>query len=205
MELTLASGLLAVLGLLLSSMWVSVGRTAADLVGRSRLVQERDLAIAALSSDLGGYSVRPAAQTGEKMDGRWINWQIVSNAQLPTNQDLILTYDGGTDSSGNVLPNSEVRYLVMEDANSGPNLSTLILVRRETPSVLAPASYTDFTVAKNVYSMTVVTDPAESTAVRIMLCFKYRTLTLTCDLTAKQPSTPSATTLPWSINHYTNP
>ena len=52
--------------------------------------------------------------------------------------------------------------------------------------------------------MNVAADPANR-AMCIVLCFQYRTLTLTCDLTAKQPSSPSSDALPWSIDHYTNP
>ena len=50
-----------------------------------------------------------------------------------------------------------------------------------------------------------VTPDSANKEIRIVLCFKYCTLTLMCDLTAKQPSNPSSDSLPWSIEHYTNP
>lgn len=204
-ELTIVSVLLVVLALLLSSAWVGVGRAAADLIGRSQLVQERDLAIASLSRDLGGCSVEPDARNGEKLTGRWLKWEYPNNVSLPSNQDLILYYDGGTNSTGDTLANTVVHYLVAPDPD--PKVATqipapLILVRRITVNGGTP---TDFTVARNVYSMTVVPDGTPVNSVAIVLCFKYRKLTLTCDLTAKQPSVASDQTLPWSIDHYTNP
>jgi prepilin-type N-terminal cleavage/methylation domain-containing protein len=196
-ELMVVSVLMAVLGALLSSAWVGVGRTAAGLIGRSQLVQERDVAVAALSRDLGGCSVEPDARIGEKINGRWLKWEYPNNDSLPSNQDLKLYYDGGTNSTGDTLANTVVHYLVASDPD--PKVSTLILVRRNTVNGGTP---TDFTVARNVYSMIVTPD---ANAVRIVLCFKYRTLTLTCDLTAKQPSDPSIVPPSWSIDHYTNP
>lgn len=184
-EVTVVSVLMVVLAVLLSSAWVGVGRTAAGLIGRGQLVQERDLAIAAFSRDLGGCLVDPNAQIGEKIDGRWLKWY------LPSNQELKLYYDGGTDLNGDPLANTVVHYMV----ESG------LLKRKTTVNGGTP---TEFTVARNVYSMTVASDP-DNQAVNVVLCFKYRTLTLTCDLTAKQPSLPSDPTLPWSIDHYTNP
>jgi prepilin-type N-terminal cleavage/methylation domain-containing protein len=191
-ELTVVSVLMAVFAVLLSSAWVDVGRTAAGLIGRSQLVQERDMAVAALSRDLRGCSVEPDAQTGEKLTGRWLKWECPNNATVASNQDLVLFYDGGTDSNGVPLSNTVVRYLV--DAG--------LLKRRKSVNGGSP---TDFTVAKNVCRMTVAPDGSPASAVRIVLCFKYRTLTLTCDLTAEQPSHSSDPTLPWSIDHYTNP
>jgi prepilin-type N-terminal cleavage/methylation domain-containing protein len=199
-ELTVVSLLMAVLGVLLSSAWVGVGRTAAGLIGRSQLVQERDVAVAALSRDLGGCSVEPDARIGEKINGRWLKWEYPNNDSLPPNQDLKLYYDGGTNSTGDTLANTVVHYLVASDPD--PKVSTLILVRRKSVNGGTP---TDFTVSKNVYSMTVAPDGTPVNTVRIVLCFKHRTLTLTCDLTAKQPSSPSDQTLPWSIDHYTSP
>jgi prepilin-type N-terminal cleavage/methylation domain-containing protein len=200
-ELMVVSALMAVLAVLLSSAWVGVGRTAAGLVGRSQLVQERDLAVVALSRDLGGCWVEPDARKGEKIGGRWLKWEYPNNDVLPSNQDLTLYYDGGTNpTTGNTLDDTVVHYLVAPDPD--PEVSTLILVRRITVNGGTP---TDFTVARNVHSMTVMPDGTPVRAVEIVLCFKYRKLTLTCDLTAKQPSVPSNQTLPWSIDHYTNP
>ena len=193
-ELMVVSALMAVLALLISSAWVGVGRTAAGLIGRSQLVQERDLAVVALSRDLGGCLADNEAKNGEKINGRWLKWE------LPSPQELKLYYDGGTNSSGVPLANTVVQYLLATDPD--PAAATLILVRRKTVSGGTP---TDFTVARNVCSMTITPDGTPVNAVRIVICFKYRTLTLTCDMTARQPSLPSDQTSSWSIDHYTNP
>lgn len=181
-ELTVVSLLMAVLAVLLSSAWFGVGKTATSLIGRSRLVQERDLAVVALSRDLGGSL---ADSDGEQINGRWLNWEYPNNVSLPSNQDLVLTYDGGTDASGVPLANTVVHYLVATDPD--PEVSTLILVRKQTVGEGTP---TDFTVARNVYSMTITPDGTPVDTVNIVLCFKYRTLTLTCHLIAKQPYSP---------------
>jgi hypothetical protein len=200
-EVTVVSLLAVVLAVLLSAAWFGMGRTAADLIGRSQLVQERDVAVAALSRDLGGCLFEPAARTGEKTRGRWLSWACSNNAEqaLAANQDLLLTFNTGTNPAGNVLANTTIRYLVVEDPT--PNASTLLLVRRKTDE---NAAVTDFTVARNVHSMNVTIAPADN-SVRIVLCFEYRKRTLTCDLTARQPSVSSGTILPWQIDHYSNP
>jgi prepilin-type N-terminal cleavage/methylation domain-containing protein len=191
-ELTVVSVLMAVFAVLLSSAWVDVGRTAAGLIGRSQLVQERDMAVAALTRDLGGGSTEPATLVGEKLSGRWLWWECPNNATVASNQDLVLYYDGGTDAGGTPLSNTVVRYLV----ESG------LLKRRQSVGGGPPA---EFVVARNVHSMTVAADGPSASAVRIVLCFQYRTMTLTADLTAEPPSHSSAQPLPWSIDHYTNP
>ena len=118
-ELMVVSSMTVVLAVLLSSAWVGMGQTAAGLIGRSRLVQERDLAVVALGRDLGGCSAEPAAQSGETVSGRWLNWDCPNNSLLASNQDLKLYYDGGTDANGNPLPNTVVQYLVQPDPNPG--------------------------------------------------------------------------------------
>ena len=129
-ELTVVSSMMVVLAVLLSSAWVGVGRTAAGLIGRSLLVQERDLAVAAFSRDLGGCSLEPAVAGGEKLNGRWLKWECPNNDLLPSNQDLKLYYDGGADAGGMPLADTVVRYFVCSDPD--PSVTTLILVRRTT-------------------------------------------------------------------------
>lgn len=196
-EVTVVSVLMAVLAVLMSSVWVSSGRTAADLIGRSRLVQERDMAVAALSRDLGGSLVEPDAQTGEKHKGRWLKWECPNNDSITGNQDLLLTFNTGTNASGTPLTNTTVRYLLVADPDAGS--STYLLVRRKNDDAA-----TQIPIAKNIHSMNVTIAPTDNSA-RVVLCFQYRKLTLTSDLTARQPSVSSTTILPWQIDHYSNP
>jgi type II secretory pathway pseudopilin PulG len=193
-EITVVCVLSVVLAVIVSSAWTGMGRAAADLIGRSQLVQERDVAVAALSRDLGGCLLDPLARTGDKTKGRWLSWTCPTNATLTTNQDLLLTFNTGTTAAGIPLPNTTIRYLAIADPD--PNSSTLLLVRRMNDD--AP---TQFTVAKNVHSMFVTINPTDNSA-RITICFEYRKFTLTCDLTAREPSVASATILPWQLDHY---
>ena len=188
------SVLMAVLAVLLSSAWGGVGRTATDLIGRSHLVQERDLTVAALSRDMGGYLSASTARRGERWDGRWLRWE------LPSAQSFKLFFDGGTNGSGVPLAETSVQYLLVSDPD--PTVDTKSLVRRIS---ISGGTATDFVVARKVYSMNVTTAPDDATAIRIVLWFKYRTLTLTSDLAIKPPAVPPEQNPVWTLNQYTQP
>jgi len=114
LEVSVVACLMAALALLLSSAWRNMGGTAVDLVGRSQLVQERDLAIEALSRDLGGNVASPD-RTGGKRQGQWLEWDRPANVEQPLNADLRLLYDGRTDPSASIewaSPNTIIRYIV---------------------------------------------------------------------------------------------
>ena len=54
-EVTIVSGLMAFLALLLSNAWVGgIGKATVDLIARAQLAQEMDIATMALGRDLGG-------------------------------------------------------------------------------------------------------------------------------------------------------
>jgi len=175
LEATVVSGLLAVLAVMLSSAWVGVGRTAVDLIGRSQLVQERDLAIAALSRDLGGsLGLSNSGRSGGKEKGRWLKWDKPANAEQPLDSDLRLLYDGRTSPDDPVFwatPNTIIRYIVESGA----------LVRWDE------LANTKFIVATNVSSMKVEGITGRPDALNIEIVFKYRKLALTCNLTAEIP------------------
>jgi type II secretory pathway component PulJ len=94
LEVTLVSGLMALLAVVLSSAWVGVGRPAADVIARSRLFQEMDMAVAALSRDTSGGLANPEGRLGGKTQGCWVGWM------QPANGQLWLCFDGGTDPNG---------------------------------------------------------------------------------------------------------
>jgi prepilin-type N-terminal cleavage/methylation domain-containing protein len=176
MEVMIVSGLMAVLAMLLSTTWIGLGRPAADLITRSQLVQERDLAIAALSRDLGG-SQNTADRSGGKQRGRWIGWQAATNAEQPQDTDLRLLYDGRTDSSVPLsyswsLPNTRVLYFVASNT----------LIRRENDDIT-----TDFTVARHVNGMKITAISGRPDAFNIVIGFQHQQRTLTCDLTVEMP------------------
>jgi prepilin-type N-terminal cleavage/methylation domain-containing protein len=176
LEVTLVSGLMVIFAMLLSSTWSGVGRPAADLIGRGLLVQERDLAIAALSRDLGGSLGDPNARKDDIIKGQWLRWDRPANVDRPLNTDLRLLYDGRTDPATPIslawaAPNTIIRYVV--ESNT--------LFRWDE------LANTYFAVAKNVDSMNVTAISGRPDAFNIVLCFKYRKLTLTCNLTAEIP------------------
>jgi type II secretory pathway pseudopilin PulG len=109
LEVTVASVLSVLLALLLSSAWMSVGKSIADLHARSQLAQEMDFAVAAISSDLGGWPANPQGQPVEagsctvdatnfvltiNLTNRdTITYQIdASNSDAWNHNDLIRTY-----------------------------------------------------------------------------------------------------------------
>jgi prepilin-type N-terminal cleavage/methylation domain-containing protein len=161
-ETLIVSGLMAMLAMLLASTWALLGGSMLELIARGRLVQERDLAVAALARDLGGSPNTGTAANGTKQLSQFQSWQ-------PLDQGLEINYAGDNGST------TVIRYMV--DSNS----KTLVRYNgNERPG---------FTVAGNVESMAVTfpngqdhTDP-----MRMLISFRYRGLTLTCDLTAKKP------------------
>lgn len=190
----MVSWLMVILAAVIASSWSSVGRSASDLIGRGRLVQERDLAVEAIGRDLSGCLPDPSYRKGEKLCYRWLKWEC------PDGNKLKIYFDGGvSESTGN--PNSNITILYFVQSGS--------LIRR----IAQDSTTSDFVVAKNVSSLVTSLD---GTNVNVVLCFVYgldkttgdlttRSLTLTCDLTAAPPSSSSSATLPWTINHYTDP
>jgi type II secretory pathway component PulJ len=166
LEATVVSTLMAMLALLLSSAWSAVGRPAAELTGRSQLVQEMDLAIAALSRDLGGSLAEPASRLGTKKQGQWVGWM------QPASSQLWLCFDGGTSPDGQPDWGQFDTVIVYQLVSN-----KLVRWNQGTGAT--------FTVARNVDSMNVTAEGAD--AIRIVLSFKYRQLTRTCTLIAKLP------------------
>lgn len=170
-EVTVVSGLMTAFAVLLASVWSGVGHTAADLVLRSQLVQERDLAVVALSRDLCGNLGGPD-RTGSKQMGRWIAWDMPTNSEDSAHRDLRLLYDGnGNNDLTWTAPNTAIRYTVEDDA----------LIRWDE------FANQRFVVARYVDSLQVTAIAGRPDAFNLVLCFKYRTRTLTCDLTAEIP------------------
>lgn len=166
LEALSVSGLMAGLAMLLAATWAGLGRPAAALIARSQLVQERDLAAAALSRDLGGCLVVPNPTDGTRDLLRFVDWRTLG-------QDLQICYGAPPDPGDPTCwaaPNTVIHYLLQSNT----------LVRCDETAVPA----TQFTVARNVDSMT-VTPVGDN--MHIVLSFKYREIPLTCDLTAKKP------------------
>ncbi len=166
LEVTITSGLMALLAMMISAAWTSVGRSSTDLIVRGRLFQEMDLAVSALSRDLGGSLADPAARLGNKNQGRWIGWM------QPATGQLWLCYDGGSDPDG-VADWGFNDMVVVYRVESG------WLVRTDR------ATRTSFTVAGHVKELEILSLGADT--VGIQLTLEYRQLTRTCTLIVRVP------------------
>jgi hypothetical protein len=167
-EVLVVSGLMAFLAALLSSAWIGVARPTVDLIGRSQLVQEMNLAVAALSRDLGGSLGGPVAQGGKTL-GRWVDWKQVGGTQL------WLCFDGGTEPDGQPDWGISDTVIIYQLDQSDPNALVRIDLKAGTT----------FTVARNVESMTVAASGTD--ALSIALRFTHGPFTRTCTLVAKAP------------------
>jgi hypothetical protein len=166
LEVTIVSGLTAFLAMLLASVWTWTNKAGFphDVIIRGRVLQEMDMAVSALSRDLGGSLAIPSS-LGNVAQGRWIGWQQVGNAEL------WLCYDGGANPDGMTnwieTPDTVIRYYLASDPD--PNVATSILVREDQ------SANTTFAVARHVDSMVVDSDVSSGDEfVKVQLTFKYR-------------------------------
>lgn len=164
-EVSVASGLMAFLAVLLSQTWTALGRPLAETAARARLAQEADLALAALSRDLGGSLSNSAGRIGAKSA-----WAYVGRLQPGGNQ-LWLCFDGGSPPNGIpdwAAPDAVISYEVDGDA----------LVRVDH------LAGTSFVVARHVASLAVSSSGNEC---QITLTFVWRTHSQTYSLIAIDP------------------
>ena len=165
-EVMVASGLMAVLAVVMSATWSGLGRPAADILYQHRVVQEAHLAVAALARDLGGASGGPGSPMGRKEQGRFVGWM------QPAGSQLWLCFDGGdspNDQADWGPPDTVVTYELQSDR----------LVRCDR------AANASFTVARCVESLKVV--PSGDNALEIRMTFKFRSVEQTYILVARKP------------------
>ncbi|MHC4398922.1 MAG: hypothetical protein ACYTG0_04505 [Planctomycetota bacterium] len=160
-EVMLVSVLMGFLAVLVSSAWSGLGRSAADAGRRCRVVQEANLAAAALARDLGG--VLPGEATGPKEHGRLVGRQAVAGPELQ------LCFDGNDDGQPDwAAPDTVVAYRVVADR--------LIRENVQTGSV--------FTVADHVDQLQ-LTELGDR--INVALTFSFRDITRTYTIVAKDP------------------
>lgn len=175
-EVTVATTLTVFLAMLLASTWGWTRQAGfpTDVVARGRLLQEIDLAVAALSRDLCGSLAIPTSFDNVNQD-RWIAWQH------PTNTELRLCYDVNPDGNPDwsATTDAVIRYYLADDPNAA---FTTKVLRREDCN-----AGTTFAVARHVDAMIVDSETISgSEFVKMQLTFKYqradseytRTLTL---------------------------
>lgn len=166
MEVTLVSGLMSLLVLLLSSTWYGACRPALDLIVRGELLQEADMAVASLARDFGGSLANPSGRVGGKKQWQWVGWEPFGSSEIR------LCFDGGSEPDGEPdwgVTDHVISYYV-QDNN---------LIRWDGNAD------TGFTVAKHVSGFQVVSDGDD--CFHIVLTFTFRGLTRTCTLHARLP------------------
>lgn len=158
-EGVVASALMGVLALILSSAWVSVGRATVDLIARVQLAQEMDFAAAALSRDLGGCVAN--------FTGQPATFPIVRSATfvLPT----------GTDESSSIqwtLDNGDTITYELDTSNSDLwKRSNLVRMYHDESA----GEDTTFTVARNVDSFQASWSPdGKRLSIEIKFSCNYR-------------------------------
>jgi type II secretory pathway pseudopilin PulG len=168
LEVTIVSGLMAFLSMLIASTWAGMGRPTGYLIRRGQCMQEMELVIATLAHDLGGYqadysnTVDSVSQPGTKKGGRFTGWVAGSSS-------LQLTFYDETD-----LKDYSITY----------SLDTVHNLLKRTKS----KDNTSYTVARNITAFT-VTD--YTSYIQIDLTFQYtvsgKAFSRSCTLQAKKP------------------
>lgn len=166
LETMVASVLMGLLVLLVAQGWAGFGRPTADLVVRSRLVQEAHLAITALAGDLGGCLSDSPGRLGVQLLGRFVG------RLEPGNSQLWLCFDGGLTLNGLADWGPPDTVIVYEVQNHH-------LIRWDQATGIR------FTVASNV-------DRLECTdlgggRLQIQITLSYRDLSQTYTLIARDP------------------
>lgn len=164
-EVSISSGLLVFLSLLLATTWTGLGRPLLQTMYRSRIAEESHMALACLARDLGGCQPGSDGVVGAKTDRA-----LVGRTQ-PGGAELWLCFDGGATPNGTadwLAPDVVITYAVVDGA----------LVRTDQ------STGSEYVVANNVESMALTDLGGELEIVLTMTC---RGTTQTYTLIAKNP------------------
>jgi prepilin-type N-terminal cleavage/methylation domain-containing protein len=99
LELMLVAGLMAFLAVLLSETWAGIGKSTIDLIARSQLSQEIDVAVASLGRDLGGSLALPDSVPDSRSEllGPKAKWRLIDWRMNSVTACLELDFDGNPD------------------------------------------------------------------------------------------------------------
>lgn len=162
-EVSVSTGLVVLLSMLVSNAWIGLGRPLLRTAERCRIAQEADLALASLARDLGG--ALPEGSSGGKAAGQFVGWLH------PAGAALLLCFDSPTSPNGSPdwgLPDTVVSYEVIGTSLVRTNQATGV----------------EFVAAENVESL-IVQDAG--TDFQITLTFEYRGTQQSYNLIAKKP------------------
>jgi prepilin-type N-terminal cleavage/methylation domain-containing protein len=164
-EVSVVSGLLVALAMLLADAWSAFGSPLVETAFRCRLDQEAHMALASLARDLGGSLGDTTGRTGSKLASQFVGWTEPGGSQL------WLCFDSPTNPNGLAdwaAPDTVVSYQI--DGNSLTRWNQL--------------TGTTFVVAGNVTQLQ-AQDLGGS--VEIWLTFQYRDISQTYTLIANSP------------------
>jgi type II secretory pathway pseudopilin PulG len=164
-EVLVAGSLMALLSMLLASVWSGFGRPMVEAAARAQIAQDANLAAASLARDFGGSLANAEGRLGGIAVGK-----LVGRMQ-PDGAVLRLCFDGGPAPDGVAEwgdPDTVITYQI-QDGN---------LVRWDEQSG------TVFTVARNVQEWHL---DDQGTGVEIRLTFSYRNMTRTYTLVGLDP------------------
>jgi hypothetical protein len=184
MEVTVVSGLMAFLTVLLSWAWAGVGRTNVDLIVRGTVAQEIDIATTALCHDLSGNLPEPAgALQGTRQAGRLLAWRLSnSNTVLELCYDSLTVPNDTADWSSIGSSAVTVQYRL--------DTATHTLIRTQ---MIGSTTDSVFTVARNVDAFALSLDADNTLHISLTFACYYRTdtdranpiLKRTCTFVAK--------------------
>jgi prepilin-type N-terminal cleavage/methylation domain-containing protein len=162
-EISIATTLVVMLAMLLSAAWTMLGKPMIQTVALCTIAQEADVALAYLSSDLGGCP--PNGPAGDKTAGQLVAWSV------PSDNEFVLCFDSPTDPNGLAdwaAPDHIIGYQILNNA----------LVRYDD------ATGESTVIAKDVLSMYV---ELVDDALTLSLTFNRRDVTQTYNLIAGKP------------------
>jgi prepilin-type N-terminal cleavage/methylation domain-containing protein len=174
-EMSVATGLMALLALVLSFGWQSLGRATVDLIARTQIAQEMDFTVAALSHDLGGCVVNAEGQT--------------ATTSFPITSDNAVTVFQAPPSSGTVSASDGTQIPIKWTLDNGDRVEYDIETSPETSTTewkhnLVRNYYnkkddktTKFTVAKNVDSVETCWDSNKNLVIKVVFSCNYHVLT----------------------------
>jgi hypothetical protein len=116
MEVTIVSGLMAVMAVMLSTICINVVRPAVEISDRCFVTQEMEFAVAALAGDLGGSLPGRDGRLGGKQILSFApqGWMVTTDAA--GNSQLWLCFDGGDPPNGRAdwggVPDVVIEYLL---------------------------------------------------------------------------------------------